>query len=55
MYTEEYEKRGYPITNFIIKLVLVVIVILLLVWLVPKIIAPNFSSNSNNTSSCKGL
>lgn len=54
MYTEEYEKRGYPITNFIIKLVLVVIVILLLVWLVPKIIAPNFSSNSNNTSSCKG-
>ncbi len=59
MYTEEYEKRGFPIRNFIIKLILVIILIFLLIWLLPKLIGPvinrnknNSESNSNNGKSC---
>ena len=60
MYTEEYERRGYPIRNFLIKLLLVIIVILLLVWLLSKFVVPGLSNTSNTNksingnSSCKG-
>ena len=55
MYTEEYEKRGFPITSFLIKLVLVVIFVLLLVWLLPKFIVPRLTTSDSGTSSnCKG-
>ena len=54
MYTEEYEKRGYPIGSFLIKLVLVVIFVLLLVWLLPKFIVPKLNVGTNNNTSCKG-
>ena len=52
MYTEEYEKRGFPIKNFLMKLVLVVIFVLLLVWLLPKFITSNVQTE--NKSSCNG-
>ena len=55
MYTEEYEKRGYPIRSFLVKLLLVVIFVLLLVWLLPKFIVPRLNTtNNSNSSSCKG-
>ena len=55
MYTEEYEKRGFPIGSFLVKLLLVVIFVLLLVWLLPKFILPRLNTSStSNTSSCKG-
>ena len=55
MYTEEYEKRGFPITSFLIKLLLVVIAILLVIWLLSKFILPRFNNTSpaNSNSGCK--
>ena len=58
MYTEEYERRGFPLTNFILKLVLIIIFVLLLLWLLPKFLAPaiadniNKTNNSNNGTKC---
>ena len=40
MYAEEYEKRGFPLKDFLLKLVLVVIFVALLCWLLPKFIKP---------------
>ena len=52
MYTEEYEKKGFPIKGFIMRLLLVVIFVLLLVWLLPKFIRPVVSTDSKTTSNC---
>lgn len=52
MYTEEYENKGFPIKSFIAKLILVVIFVLLLVWLLPKFIAP--SINVGSDTKCGG-
>ena len=55
MYTEEYEKRGFPFGNFILKLILVVIFALLLVWLLPKFIKPTINNYSTQaTKTCSG-
>jgi len=35
MYSDEEEKRGFPIRDFLLKLVLVIIFVLLLMWLLP--------------------
>ena len=54
MYTEEYEKRGFPFGSFIVKLILVIIFILFLAWLLPKLLRPtinNYSTNTNKTCS----
>ena len=50
MYTEEYERRGFPIRNFLIKLFLIALFILLLLWLLPKLISPslNAANKANN-------
>ena len=40
MYTDEYENRGFPFRNFLLKLILIIIFVFLLVWLLPKFIAP---------------
>ena len=50
MYTEEYEKRGFPIRNFILKLILIIIFVVLLAWLLPKFIVPaiNKANSKNN-------
>ena len=47
MYTEEYENRGFPIRNFLIKLILIIIFVFLLVWLLPKFIVPAINKNIN--------
>ena len=49
MYTEEYEKRGFPIRNFLIKLVLIIIFVFLLCWLLPKFLAPAITKQLNKT------
>ena len=35
MYTEEEEKRSFPLRDFLLKLILIIIFVLLLVWLLP--------------------
>lgn len=41
MYTDdETERRGFPFRDFLLKLILIVIFVLLLVWLLPKFMAP---------------
>ena len=50
MYTEEYEKRGFPFRDFLLKLILVIVFVFLLVWLLPKFIAPTINKTSNGTS-----
>lgn len=35
MYAEEEEKRGFPLKEFLLKLILIIIFVLLLVWLLP--------------------
>lgn len=50
MYREEYEKRGFPIRGFLVKLILGILLILLLIWLVPKFVKPVATSNKNGCS-----
>lgn len=48
MYTEDYESRGFPFRNFLLKLILIIIFVFLLAWLLPKFIAPKIVENLNN-------
>lgn len=49
MYSEEYERRGFPFKNFLLKLILVIIFAFLLAWLLPKFIEPSVITNNNET------
>ena len=40
MYAEDYENRGFPFRNFLLKLILVIVFALILVWFLPKFIQP---------------
>lgn len=58
MYTEEYERRGFPIRRFLIKLILTILFLLLLFWLLTKFVIPAFKTNTNpnkNSSINNGL
>lgn len=48
MYTEEYENRGFPFRNFLLKLILIIIFVFLLIWLLPKFITPAINKNITN-------
>ena len=48
MYTDEYENRGFPFRNFLLKLILIIIFVFLLVWLLPKFIAPAVNKDIKN-------
>ncbi len=54
MYTEEYEKRGFPFRNFILKLAIVAAFVLLLAWLLPKFISPRMNSYTGSSKACAG-
>jgi len=60
MYTEDYDHKGFPFRDFLLKLILIIIFVFLLVWLLPKFMAPlpivkeNNNANSNITK-IKGL
>lgn len=45
MYTEDYENRGFPFRDFLLKLILIIIFVFLLVWLLPKFIKPTAVEN----------
>ena len=51
MYTDEYENRGFPFRNFLLKLILIIIFVFLLVWLLPKFIKPQVVENCDNSDS----
>ncbi len=40
MYTEEYERRTFPIRDFLLKVILIVLIIFLVIWLLPKFLKP---------------
>ena len=52
MYTEEYEKKGFPLLGLIIKILIIVFLILFLIWFIPKIISPVVKNNNSNNTKC---
>ncbi|MEG0994939.1 MAG: hypothetical protein RSE91_03120, partial [Bacilli bacterium] len=50
MYTEENEKRDFPLKDFLLKLILVIVFVLLLVWLLPKFITPTMEGTNVDLS-----
>ena len=50
MYTEEYERRGFPLRDFLLKLILVIIFVFLLIWLLPKFIKPTVNNYTADSS-----
>ncbi len=48
MWTEEYEAKGFPLRNFLLKLVFVVVFLLLLVFIVSKFTTPKLSIPKEN-------
>ena len=51
MYTEEYERRGFPLLGFILKLILIIGIIFLLIWLLLKFFVPSIDKKENNNKS----
>ncbi len=51
MYSEEYEQKGFPFRDFLLKLILVVIFVFLLVWLLPKFITPKIVTKTTKGES----
>ncbi len=50
MYTEEYESKGFPFRDFLLKLILIIIFAFLLIWLLPKFISPTVINKDQSTS-----
>lgn len=50
MYSEQYEKRGLPIKDFLLKLVLVGIFAFLLAWALPKFVQPAVITNAKEAT-----
>ena len=61
MSTEEYNEKGFPFGNFILKLILVIIFVFLLCWLLPKFMVPAITKSLNgkgcsaSTCECTGV
>lgn len=55
MYTEDYENRGFPFRDFLLKLILIIIFVFLLVWLLPKFIKPTTVENKETTTEISAL
>ncbi|MBQ6498167.1 MAG: hypothetical protein IJI58_05575 [Bacilli bacterium] len=58
MHVNDYERRGFPLRDFILKLILVIIFVFLLCWLLPKFMKPSVVNYNNKdgkactTSTC---
>ena len=52
MRVNDYERRGFPFRDFILKLVLVIIFVFLLCWLLPKFIKPVVNYNTKDGKAC---
>ena len=58
MYRDEYEQRGFPFRDFLLKLILIIFFVFLLIWLLPKFIKPTIvekNTNKTTTVETKGL
>ena len=60
MSTDEYNRRGFPLGSFIVKLVLIIIFVFLLCWLLPKFMVPAITKSLNEkgcnaTCDCAGV
>ncbi len=55
MNTEEYENRGFPFRDFLLKLILIIIFVFLLVWLLPKFITPKMVENNSSSTEISAL
>ena len=61
MYTEDYNKRGFPLRNFLLKLILIIVFVFLLCWLLPKFMVPAITKSTNgkgcsaSTCECTGV
>ena len=53
MYTDDYEKRGFPLRNFILKLILIIVFVFLLCWLLPKFMVPAITKSLDDNG-CSG-
>ena len=52
MYKDEYEKKGFPFREFVAKLLLVMLSVIMLVWLLPRFIQPKIVQQ--NCAQAKG-
>lgn len=50
MQKEEYEDRGFPFRDFLLKLILVAVIVFLIIWFVPRFISMN--KNKCNGTTC---
>ena len=55
MYTEDYENRGFPFRDFLLKLILIIIFVFLLVWLLPKFIKPTTVENKETINEISAI
>lgn len=55
MYTEDYENRGFPFRDFLLKLILIIIFVFLLVWLLPKFIKPTAVENKETINEISAI
>ena len=60
MSTEEYNRKGFPFGNFILKLILIIVFVFLLCWLLPKFMVPAITKSINGkgcnaTCECSGV
>lgn len=61
MYKDEYEKKGFPFREFMAKLLLVMLSVILLVWLLPRFIQPKIiqqncaQAKGTSTEECSGV
>lgn len=53
MYTEEYERRGFPIKKLLLKLIILIILALLLAWVLPKFNTPVIAMHIDESSTLK--
>ena len=52
MYTEDYNRRGFPVRDFLIKLFLVILFAVILAWLLPKFMGPTVVNNNSKSGKC---
>ena len=52
MYTEDYNRRGFPVREFLIKLFFVILFAFLLAWLLPKFMGPTVVNNNSKSTKC---
>lgn len=52
MYKEEYEQKGFPFRDFLLKLILIIITVFLIIWLIPKFTTPKTNTKCKNDGKC---